>query len=382
MTLVRTTGPLVLLALAVVTSPSIAQETGTLGWYGGASIGQSKATIDNERISNSLLGSGFASSTITNDRRDLAFKVLGGYQMNRYLAVEGGYFDLGKFGYSATTTPAGTLTGEARVRGLNLDLLGRLPVTDKFSVFGRAGVTYAQTRDSFRGTGLVVVNNPNPSERDTNLKFGVGMEYAFTPSLSARAEIERYRINDAVGNRGDIDMASLGLVYRFGAKSPSPVPRAMQEPVVIAAAPAPAPAPVAPIAAAPQPVLKKKVTFSADSLFDFDQATVKSAGKQDLDKFAADIKGTDYETIEVAGHTDRLGRVAYNQKLSTRRAEAVKTYLINSAGIPAAKINAIGKEASQPVTKAGECRGGKATKKLITCLQPDRRVEVEVSGLK
>lgn len=380
MTSVRTTGPLVLLALAVVTSPTIAQETATLGWYGGASIGQSKATIDNERISNSLLGSGFASSTITNDRRDLAFKVLAGYQMNRYFALEGGYFDLGKFGYTATTAPAGTLTGEARVRGLNLDLLGRLPVTDKFSVFGRAGVTYAQTRDSFRGTGLVVVNNPNPSERDTNMKFGVGMEYAFTPSLAARAEIERYRINDAVGNRGDIDMASIGLIYRFGAKSPSPVPRVMQEPVVVAAAPAPAP--VAPVPAAPPPVLKKKVTFSADSLFDFDQATVKPAGRQDLDRFAADLRGTTYETIEVAGHTDRLGRVAYNEKLSTRRGEAVKSYLIDSAGIPGAKINAIGKAASQPVTKAGECQGSKATRQLITCLQPDRRVEVEVSGVK
>lgn len=381
MTSFNTAGPLVLLALAVFTSPSIAQETSTPGWYGGASIGQSRATIDNERISNSLLGSGFASTSIANDRRDLAFKVLGGYQMNQYFALEGGYFDLGKFGYTATTTPAGTLTGEARVRGLNLDLLGRLPVTDKFSVFGRAGVTYARTRDSFRGTGQVVVNNPNPSERDTNLKLGVGMEYAFTPSLSARAEIERYRINDAVGNRGDIDMASLGLIYRFGAKSPTPVPRAMQEPIVVAAAPAPAPAPVAPVPATPQPVLKKKVTFSADSLFDFDQATVKPAGKQALDRFAADLKGTDYEMIEVAGHTDRLGKVAYNQKLSTRRAEAVKAYLIDSAGITGAKINAIGKQASQPVTTAGECRGGKATRQLIACLQPDRRVEVEVAVL-
>lgn len=368
------------IALAIAGSSfAFADDT---GWYVGANVGQSRARIDDARINRSLLGSGFSSATITDDDRDVGYKIFGGYQMNRYLAVEGGYFDLGKFGFAATTVPAGTLNGEAKIRGLNLDLVGTLPITDKFSAFGRVGVNYADVRDRFSGTGAVLTADSNPSKRDANYKLGLGLEYDFTDSLSMRGEVERYRINDAVGNKGDVDLFSLGLIYRFGAKSPSPVPRAMQEPVVVAAAPAPAPAPVAPIAAAPQPVLKKKVTFSADSLFDFDQATVKSAGRQDLDKFAADIKGTDYETIEVAGHTDRLGRVAYNQKLSTRRAEAVKTYLINSAGIPAAKINAIGKEASQPVTKADECRGGKATKKLITCLQPDRRVEVEVSGLK
>ncbi len=67
-------------------------------------------------------------------------------------------------------------------------------------------------------------------------------------------------------------------------------------------------------------------------------------------------------------------------KLSTHRAEAVKTYLVESAGIPADKIGAKGVDGANPVTKPGECKGTKPTKKLIACLQPDRRVEVEVSG--
>ena len=67
-------------------------------------------------------------------------------------------------------------------------------------------------------------------------------------------------------------------------------------------------------------------------------------------------------------------------KLSQRRADAVKTYLAESAGIPADKISANGKDGSDPVTKPGDCTGTKATKKLIACLQPDRRVEIEVSG--
>jgi OOP family OmpA-OmpF porin len=124
----------------------------------------------------------------------------------------------------------------------------------------------------------------------------------------------------------------------------------------------------------------KKLTLSADSLFDFDKAVLKPDGRQELDKFAADLRGANFDVITVTGHTDRIGSHDYNMKLSTRRAEAVKTYLVNSAGIPAAKITAAGKDGSDPVTKPADCIGKKKTKKLIACLQPDRRVDVEVSG--
>ncbi len=123
-----------------------------------------------------------------------------------------------------------------------------------------------------------------------------------------------------------------------------------------------------------------RVTFSAESLFDFDSATVKPAGRQALDKLAADLRGIQYDTIAVTGHTDRLGRRDYNQRLSTRRAEAVSAYLVQSGGIPAARITAKGVDGANPVTRPGDCKGSKPTAALIACLQPDRRVEVEVSG--
>lgn len=105
-------------------------------------------------------------------------------------------------------------------------------------------------------------------------------------------------------------------------------------------------------------------------------------GKQHLDKFAADLQDTQFDVITVTGHTDRIGSHDYNMALSTRRAEAVKNYLMESAGIPAGKIAARGTDGSDPVTKPGDCVGTKATRELIACLQPDRRVEVEVSGTK
>ena len=350
------------------------------GWYGGINIGQSRAKIDDAGITRGLLGSGFTTTSISDDDRDTGFKLYGGYQINKNFALEGGYFNLGKFGFTATTVPAGTLKGDIKLQGLNLDAVGILPINQKFSAFGRAGVNYAQAKDSFSGTGLVNVTNPNPSKREANYKFGVGLQYNFTESLGMRAEAERYRINDAVGNRGDIDLLSVGLVYSFGAKTPAPAPRAAAPEPVAAAAPAPAPKPAA-VTPPPPPPAKRKVTLSADSLFDFGKETVKPAGKQHLDKLAADLKSVDFNVITVTGHTDRIGSHAYNMKLSTRRAEAVKAYLV-SAGIPAGKIAARGTDGTDPVTKPGQCKGTKATKALIACLQPDRRVEVEVSGTK
>jgi OOP family OmpA-OmpF porin len=107
---------------------------------------------------------------------------------------------------------------------------------------------------------------------------------------------------------------------------------------------------------------------------------VNPAGKEDLDHFAAELKGTQFQMITITGYTDRLGSQDYNLKLSTRRAERVKSYLVESAGIPAEKITARGADGSDPVTKPGDCVGERRTPKLIACLQPDRRVDVEVDA--
>ena len=380
MKLARVSGTLGLAALAAIASPfAVADDT---GWYGGVNVGRSSAKIDNANITSNLLGGGLATSSISKDDSDTGYKLFGGYKFNRNFAVEGGYFDLGRFGFTATTVPAGTLNGNIKLKGVNLDAVGILPITENFSAFGRVGVNYAEARDSFSGTGAVNVLNSNPSKREANLKFGGGLQYDFTQSLGMRVEAERYRINDAVGSKGDIDLVSVGLVYRFGGKTPAPAPRAMA-PAPVAAAPAPVAAvvtpPPPPVAAPPVPA---KVTFSADSLFDFGKAEVKPAGKQELDKLGADLRGVDFDIIRVTGHTDRIGSHEYNMELSTRRAEAVKAYLVESAGIPAGKIAARGTDGSDPVTKPGDCKGEKASKALIACLQPDRRVEVEVSGTK
>ena len=337
------------------------------GAYVGFGIGQAHSRIDDNRISQTLLGGGFTTTAFTDDERDLGFKILGGYQFNPNFALEGGYTDLGQFDFTAQTLPAGSLRGEIRIKSLHLDLLGMLPLSDRFSAFARAGVNYAESKVHFTGTGLVTVPNPDREKREANFKLGVGLEYELSRSLGLRVEAERYRINDAVGNTGDIDLASAGLVYRFGTQSTAPVTSTQSIP--------PKPSALRRVPA--------KVSFSADSLFAYESAVIQPLGKQGLDELARDLLSTQYSTITVTGHTDSIGSESYNLNLSEQRAAAVKLYLMETAGIPASKISARGVGASQPVTRPGDCasaESGEARVKWIACMQPDRRVEVDVSG--
>ena len=124
----------------------------------------------------------------------------------------------------------------------------------------------------------------------------------------------------------------------------------------------------------------EKISVAADALFDFNKATLRPAGKAKLDELVAKANAINLEVILAVGHTDRIGSVAYNQALSEKRAAAVKNYLV-SKGIDPSRIYAEGKGKSQPVT-GDTCVGNKKTKALIECLQPDRRVDIEVIGTK
>ena len=143
------------------------------------------------------------------------------------------------------------------------------------------------------------------------------------------------------------------------------------------AAAVPAPAAAAP--AAPKPAAEK-ITVAADALFDFDKAVLRAEGKAKLDELVAKAGKIKLEVILAVGHTDRLGSAAYNQKLSERRANAVKDYLV-AKGIEANRVYTEGKGKTQPVT-GDTCKGNAKTKALISCLQPDRRVDIEVIGTK
>ena len=185
---------------------------------------------------------------------------------------------------------------------------------------------------------------------------------------------------------GEFVKNASGECWRLGAWTPA---LAMEpcDPVIKAVAAAPQPTPeVAPPPPTPTPVpvppapVTQKLNYSGDALFGFNKATLQPEGKNALNDLVRELQGATYEKVTVTGHTDRLGSNAYNQKLSERRAQTVRDYLVEQ-NVGSNVIEVQGKGETQPTPETASCKGGKSAK-LIACLQPDRRVEVEMSGTK
>ncbi len=202
-----------------------------------------------------------------------------------------------------------------------------------------------------------------------------------------------------VDSSGNVVRSGTGLCWHTGSWTPALadercdpttkpvaaiVPASKPKPAEVAVVvPAPKPAEVAvvpPVLVMPPAPLPQKIGFSGDALFAFDKSELRPEGKATLDSFVQQIDGATYDIIFVTGHTDRFGSNKYNQQLSERRAQAVKDYLV-SKNVQASRIDTKGMGKTKPVTKAGECRG-KRSAKVIACLQPDRRVDIEMTGTK
>jgi len=190
-------------------------------------------------------------------------------------------------------------------------------------------------------------------------------------------------------NRGNVLVSAFGLCWRDSEWTPSsrveqcdgapavaatPPPRSA--PIIAAASPAPIPAAI--VALVPAPPMSYKMSFSGDALFAFDKSELKPEGRVMLDELVKKLSGAHSESIVLVGHTDRFGSQDYNQKLSERRAATVKDYLTEH-NVQATNIGASGKGKSEPVTAAADCHGARSAQ-VIACLQPDRRVDVEMTG--
>ncbi len=196
---------------------------------------------------------------------------------------------------------------------------------------------------------------------------------AFVATAALATAAVAQTVDNWRNSSGDVWKNSTGLCWRDANWTPATaakdcdgaiVPAAPAVVAPKAAAPAPAPAPQAPQAPA-----ASKVTYAADAFFDFDKSVLKPAGKAKLDDLVGKVKGINLEVIIAVGHTDSIGTDAYNQKLSVRRAESVKAYLV-SKGIEKNRIYTEGKGEKQPVA-SNKTKEGRAK---------NRRVEIEVVG--
>ena len=207
------------------------------------------------------------------------------------------------------------------------------------------------------------------------LVFAASAVVAFSAQAQEITDIKANTPNSAYvqDSRGVIVRDPFGLCWRTGYWTPADavpgcdgeIAKPVAAPVAAAPAAVPAPAP-APVAPAPT---SEKVTFAADAFFDFDKSVLKPEGKAKLDDLNSKLKGMNLEVIIAVGHTDSVGSDAYNQKLSVRRAEAVKAYLV-SKGVEASRVYTEGKGKKQPVAD-NKSSAGRAK---------NRRVEIEVVG--
>ena len=355
MKLAKASGMLVIAALAVLaSSPATADDS---GWYVGGNLGLSLTDIDDGRIKDALQAGGFNTTSLSEEEDDIGFKVFGGYQFTKHWALEGGYFNLGEFSFKANTMPVGSLSGETEIQGLNIDPVFTWPLTKKFSLLGRVGLTYAEADTSYAATGTVSPPR-NRDKRAMSYKLGAGAQYDFTRHFGLRAEAESYRIDDAVGNKGDVNLVSLGLVYRFFGSDRTQASRAAPVLVIV-------------------PVAAKTVKYCTilNIEFEINLDEIQREEKEKLAVVATFLKKYPDTTAVIEGHSDNVGTTEDNVRLSQRRADSVVAYLVDAHQIAASRLSAVGYGETRPIASNDTEEGKRQNRRIGAVIACARDVE-------
>jgi OmpA-OmpF porin, OOP family len=188
-------------------------------WYVGASVGKSDITFNNATQSEQFLDLGYLDPVTTSRNRDTGYRLFGGYQLHKNVALEAAYVDLGKFGFRTDVSPAGSLIASTRISGFELSALGLLPLNERFTLFARIGALAGDTKTSYAGSGSVeaLLGGETQSKRSTQLSYGAGATFAINNRLAVRGEWSKYTQlgNEFTGGKTDANLYSLGLTYRF-----------------------------------------------------------------------------------------------------------------------------------------------------------------------
>jgi OOP family OmpA-OmpF porin len=190
-------------------------------WYAGASAGQARLPFRTSSLNDQFLDLGFASASTESDRRDTAYRLFGGWQINNYLALEAGYADLGRFSFRSSVTPAGNLDAKYKIKGAELAMVAMAPVWDRVNLFARGGLFRGNMDASFAGSGSVELlsGTDTRSRKSSKSVYAAGALFAIAPQVNLRAEWARYKRPDLgdgiLEGKANIDMWTIGLAYQF-----------------------------------------------------------------------------------------------------------------------------------------------------------------------
>ncbi len=308
------------------------------------------------------------------------------YNPSVYIQPEVGYFDPdNRFGTHATGPTAGLKFGKAINQYFDVQVGGSYAKArgndDRIqqTTAGITGIGYLPTYYGVRPFLSLGVGAENDRRNIPNFQNsrtspyaagGAGVQYRISDQWATDVEFKRlfgFQRSDVYGTRrNQNNYVNVGLTYYFD-KTPAPAARVeppLPPPPVAQITPPPPPPPPAP--------RFEKQTLSASKMFAFDSAVIRQPAPK-LDDIAGVLNANpQVGNVQVTGYTDRLGSPAYNLKLSQRRADSVKAYLV-SKGIASSRLTAVGKGEADPVVQCTE----KNRAALIRCLEPNRRVEVE-----
>ncbi len=214
--------------------------------------------------------------------------------------------------------------------------------------------------------GITLEDNPDGNNTNPLFDYGAGVKYFLNENVALRGDVRHMvTFDDHYNNL----VYAVGLAFQFPIKpevvpavAPPPPPPEPKPAPVVKKAPAPKPVP-------PPPPIMEEVSVKLHIEFDFDKDNVRSIYENDCRRVAKFLRDYPEVTIEVDGHTDSRGDADYNMKLSQRRAENAKNYLINNYGIDPARITAKGFGETQPVASNDTDEGRQRNRRVVAVVK-------------
>lgn len=208
-----------LLVASVMLATSVATSAHAQ-WYVGATGGTAKTKLNPDGLNVQFLDLGFTSSTTRSDESSAALRAFGGYQFNRYLALEAGYSDLGNVSFGASVVPAGTLEKRTKTTGYDISAVVMYPILDRLNVFARVGAFSSERKSQFTTMGSIELLNgvsADSKQKQNKTTLAAGLTYNVASNIDLRLEYAQYGKyeDELLEGSQKINVYLLGVAYRF-----------------------------------------------------------------------------------------------------------------------------------------------------------------------